>query len=64
MPEAYEGEHNAPILYNKDRVRHAVLVLTDPCKMTYAPSLVPIPQSTWLAFLTAAFFCPGLNRTG
>lgn len=64
MSEACEGEHNASVLYNRDKVRHAILVLTDPCKMVCAPSLVSIPQSTRLVFLAAAFFCTGLNRTG
>lgn len=62
MSKDYEVGHNSSVLYRDDRVRAAVLVLTDPSEMVCAPSLASIPQSMGLVVL-AAFFCPGLNRT-
>lgn len=60
MVKDYEVGHKASILYEDNRVRD-VLVLTDPCKIICAPSLVSVPQSTGLVVL-AQFFCLRLIR--
>lgn len=54
--------HEAPVLYKDHRVRDVVLVLTGPCIVVCASSLVSVPQSTSLVVL-AQFLCLRLTRT-